>query len=136
MEYFGGNSALGRGFDSVDWPQPLSFTADSPGRMFAKMPPALMKAFSTQNITYNLHSAGVTPGKHPALEKVVSVLATSVDRRGKPFVAAMEHRSLWIYGTQFHPEKPEFGESSWAAVVAPCPQLARRCIAFVPPAPR
>eukprot|EP01047_Picozoa_sp_COSAG01_P059968 COSAG01_NODE_7280_length_3273_cov_5.446125_3_plen_116_part_00 len=32
MEYFGGNRALGRGFDSIDWPQPLTFTAQSPGR--------------------------------------------------------------------------------------------------------
>jgi hypothetical protein len=78
------------------------------GRLFAEMPPSLMKALATQNITYNLHSAGVTPGKHLKLEEAVSVLATSVDRGGRPFVAAMEHRSLPIYGTQFHPEKPEF----------------------------
>ena len=76
------------------------------------MSPILMKALATQNITYNLHSAGVAPGKHLKLEEVVSVLATSVDRRGIPFVAVMEHRSLPIYGTQFHPEKPEFVRNS------------------------
>jgi gamma-glutamyl hydrolase len=42
----------------------------------------------------------------------VNVLATSVDRKGKRFVAAMEHRSLPFYGTQIHPEKPDFVPNS------------------------
>jgi gamma-glutamyl hydrolase len=66
-------------------------------------------------ITYNLHSAGITPlseRNNPKLASAVNVLATSVDRKGKRFVAAMEHRSLPFYGTQFHPEKPDFVPNS------------------------
>jgi gamma-glutamyl hydrolase len=50
-EFFGGNQAIAHGFDSVDWPQPLTFTPDSPGRMFGRMPPSLLHALANQNVS-------------------------------------------------------------------------------------
>ncbi|KAL5292056.1 GGH family protein [Megaselia abdita] len=34
-----------------------------------------------------------------------TILSTAKDRNGKPFVAAVEHKTLPFYGVQFHPEK-------------------------------
>ena len=36
------------------------------------------------------------------------MLSTNVDRQNKAFVSFIEARNYPIYGTQFHPERPQF----------------------------
>ena len=45
------------------------------------------------------------------LARTFSVLSSSVDREGKPYVAQVEAKELPIYGNQFHPEKVQFVHS-------------------------
>ena len=51
----GGDGVVGPGFDSIDFPQKLGFTARSPGRMFASFNATMLHWLATQNITYVDH---------------------------------------------------------------------------------
>ena len=70
---------------------------------------------ATEPITYNAHHDGITPQSAAAnegLTETIDVLSTSVDRKGKPYVAQFEAKTLPIYGNQFHPEKVQFVHTS------------------------
>jgi gamma-glutamyl hydrolase len=115
IETIGGKKVITRGFNSTNFAQSLSFTQHAPGRMFASANTSLAKWLTTENITYNDHMGGLRPREerlNPPLEAMFNVLATSVDRQGKPFVAAFEGKELPFYGTQFHPEHIQFIKGS------------------------
>jgi len=62
----------------------------------------------TENVTYFDHNDGIEPehfASNPLLAQMFDVLATSVDRAGKEYVAAIQGKVMPIYGVQFHPEK-------------------------------
>lgn len=113
VETFGGRSAIHHGFDSEHYPAPLHFTSHAnSSRTYASASPDLLAALQHEAITYNAHSAGITPtsfASNTGLSDTFSVLSTSTDRNGRPFVAQIEGKDgLPIYGNQFHPEKIEF----------------------------
>eukprot|EP00930_Biecheleria_cincta_P004262 TRINITY_DN105160_c0_g1_i1.p1 TRINITY_DN105160_c0_g1~~TRINITY_DN105160_c0_g1_i1.p1 ORF type:complete len:271 (-),score=23.27 TRINITY_DN105160_c0_g1_i1:66-878(-) len=111
IQTLGGNSALQTGFDAEDLSLPLNFTYSSPGRLFRGANTSLMDWLATENITYNMHSSGIQPShfrKNTILSEDFDALATSIDREGKLFVAAIEHRRWPIFGVQFHPEKVRY----------------------------
>ncbi|RHY33143.1 hypothetical protein DYB32_001813, partial [Aphanomyces invadans] len=59
-------------------------------------------------ITANFHFSGILKAHFDATAKLTSfynVLATSDDRQGRAYVAAMEAKNYPIYAVQFHPEK-------------------------------
>lgn len=72
----------------------------------------VLDALAKLNLTMNNHVQGVSPAAFAAsapLTQAFSVLATNVDRAGKPFVSMVEgRRGLPIWATQFHPEKNIF----------------------------
>jgi gamma-glutamyl hydrolase len=117
VESVGGTSSIGPGFDSEDLPADLQFSdAATASRLFKGANSSLMKWFAGENITYNNHKQGILPSKEKKnkdLTSAFSVLATSLDRKSKPFVAMIEGKDgLPIWGSQFHPEKIEFVPTS------------------------
>eukprot|EP01065_Artemidia_motanka_P031107 TRINITY_DN3730_c0_g2_i1.p1 TRINITY_DN3730_c0_g2~~TRINITY_DN3730_c0_g2_i1.p1 ORF type:complete len:288 (+),score=96.49 TRINITY_DN3730_c0_g2_i1:77-865(+) len=116
VETFGGVSAIEKGFDSQHLPSAVNFTSHAAAsRTFAGANQSLRTWFTTLPITYNNHVAGITPAHEEAdagLTSEFNVLSTSVDRKGRPFIAQIEGKTLPIYGNQFHPEKIQFVHDS------------------------
>ncbi|KDO31557.1 hypothetical protein SPRG_03486 [Saprolegnia parasitica CBS 223.65] len=81
--------------------------AAATSRVFSFQPSAFA-ALATRPLTMNNHRKGITTTRFastPALTSAFHVLATSVDRAGVEYVAAIESQKYPIYGVQFHPEK-------------------------------
>jgi len=101
-------------FDSDGLSLALNMTPKAEtSRMFGNelIPSTVIKILTTQNVTENLHHSGVTPANFTANEKLNSfynILSTNRDREGKEFVSTMEGKNLPVYGTQWHPERPQF----------------------------
>ena len=114
-------SVLEHDFDSDNITLPLDFTSEvKSSRIFAEAGKALLDDFAKQPITMNNHIAGVLPETFERNEKLSAfyrVVSTNVDRAGKRFVSTIEGKKLPIYGSQWHPEKPQLyvlnGLSSW-----------------------
>lgn len=115
LEIFAGHAALQPGFDADDLSLPLNFTRQSPGRLFGSANTSLMTWLSSDSITFNMHDKGIEPAHfwEDALSNAFELLATSIDRNGRPFVAAIEHREWPIYGVQFHPEKVRYSPDAF-----------------------
>ena len=99
------------GFDSESLSLPLDLTAAAGSSPFiSSLSPDVRANLATKNITSNLHHDGVTPAAFAGTNLFTSfnVLSTNVDRKGKKFVSTIEHRSLPIAATQWHPERPQF----------------------------
>ena len=109
-------SVLTAGFDAEYLLLPLDPAPAAPrsrtwGSMIGGDVPGAFSWMTAEAITVNLHSLGVAPADFagaPPLARDFEVLATNVDRAGRPFVSSFEGRALPIYGSQFHPEKPQF----------------------------
>jgi gamma-glutamyl hydrolase len=116
MEIFGGMGDIVPGFDSEYMPAKLTFTpAAKTSRLYRGANATLLNWLATEPITYNAHHEGITPksaASNKGLAQSIDVLSTSVDRKGKAFVAQFEAKTLPIYGNQFHPEKIQFVHSS------------------------
>ena len=68
-------------------------------RMFFNLTQELKDALEKQALTSNFHQDGVHPSwykRSKRLKRQFRLLATSLDRKGKPFVAAMEG---WLYSS-------------------------------------
>ena len=116
------DSVLTKGFDSENMSLALNLTAAArASRLFgaaakvpiqgASPPMDVLSALSTLPLTLNNHVQGVTPADFQSskLPDAFTVLATNKDRKGRPFVAAVEGRKgLPVWATQFHPEKNIF----------------------------
>lgn len=106
-------STLTGGFDSENLTLPLNFTpAAATSRLYGSMPANVLSIFANEPVTMNNHQMGVAPedfAAAPSLSSRFTVLATNVDRVGKPFVSSMEgQEGLPIFTSQYHPEKPQF----------------------------
>jgi len=99
-------------FDSEYLLLPLDFTlAALSSRMFGTAPKSIFASLAVENISVNLHHDGVKPdvfAQNPNLVATYNILSTNVDRKGNPFISAMEGKTLPFYGVQFHPERPLF----------------------------
>jgi gamma-glutamyl hydrolase len=115
----GNSTAIAKdAFDSVDYMANLEPTAESAeSRIFAAMPSDVRRTFEAGNATVNSHNDGLFPStlrENKRLHSFFAPLATSVDRRGREFVALMEARApRLVFASQFHPEKSmaEFAEN-------------------------
>ena len=130
-DIFGGSrSTIDDGYDSEGLKLPLTFTAAAAAsRTYAAQNASVQHWLATEPLTYNLHHEGIEPRRFAAnkgLHESMNVLATGADRKGRAFVAQMEHKTLPIYGNQFHPEKngAEKGAPSSAHAVAIAQQLS------------
>ena len=86
--------------------QPEPALAES--RMFANATAEQLALFTEQPNLGMFHSNCVRPEGLSSRAGELLSLATTQDRSGATYVAILEHRTLPIYGTQFHPEKPAF----------------------------
>ena len=85
-------------------PQP----ALAESRMFANATAEQLALFTDEPNVVMFHSKCVRPEAFSRRAAGFLSLATAEDRRGVPYVAILEHRTLPLYGTQFHPEKAAF----------------------------
>jgi len=101
-------------FDSEDVSFPLHFSpAIFTSRLFGitNTFPDILSFFARENITANFHHDGYDPIEFLSDPKILSfyrLLATNVDKKNKPFVAAYEGKNYPIYGVEFHPETNQF----------------------------
>ena len=80
-------------------------------RLFQSFPPTLMRALTSQSLTFNSHDHGLLVGEYasnPALNGFFRMLSSNDTPAGQPFVSTMEARRYPFYGTQWHPEKNNF----------------------------
>ncbi|KAL4239715.1 hypothetical protein ACF0H5_000519 [Mactra antiquata] len=99
-------------FDAEDIALPLKFSSDfEKSHLFKDLPEDVYQYLSKRNVTENFHHYGLEPSMFdatPDLNKFYRVLSTNEDRSGKEFISTMEAIKYPIYGTQWHPEKPNF----------------------------
>jgi gamma-glutamyl hydrolase len=100
-------------FDSENYSVPLDFTPDgvSSSRLFGGAPASILKTFSTENVTLNLHHDGVPPDRFlasSALTSFYTLVSTNLDRVGKAFVSTLEAKQYPITAVQWHPERNQF----------------------------
>lgn len=92
--------------------RPLDLTdAGAESRMFAEAPADVLKILTTTNSTMNFHHDGVKTEvfkNNLDLSKFYRLISTNVDRKGLNFVSTIEAFDYPIYGTQWHPERPQF----------------------------
>jgi len=108
--FAGDRKAITDGFDSEGLALPLDFTAAAAdSRIYSAANASLMRWLRTEAITYNAHHEGIDPSRFAGYSGLgdFNVLATGADRKNKPFVAQIEHKTLPVYANQFHPEKIE-----------------------------
>lgn len=118
-------SIMHNGYNSEDVPSYINFTnAAVTSTMFDSsfMDEGYMKSvynkLSTENITMNFHQEGFEPSvweTNEYLKGNMSLLGSSMDLNGKWFGTLQESKNngekdtfQYIYGSQFHPEKPQF----------------------------
>ena len=103
---------LDLGYDAMNLSLPLQFTsAMRASQLFGNAPEEIRTSFAKRNMTLNNHDKGIQPKDfyaHPQLGHFFHVLSTNVDRKGVPFVSAIEAKKFPIFGVQFHPEKNMF----------------------------
>jgi gamma-glutamyl hydrolase len=114
----GGSDVLSD-FDSEDLSLSLSLTsAAAESRLLGATttPPDVLEALTGGagvNVTTNWHMYGVgwpEPfSTSVALPSGMVALSTNADREGLEFVSTMEHETLPIYATQWHPEANQVG---------------------------
>ena len=125
MQYVAGyDSIVTGGFDSENISIPLTYTNQTNSSTLLggssledqTFRAVLSDATPGKIVPFNAHGLGVTVEDFAKNENLVSffdVLATSVDRNGKEFVAVVEGKGgMPIYATQFHPERNNF---EWAS---------------------
>lgn len=104
------DSRILQSFDAWDMSIPVQFTGQE-NRMFGTQQQQIVQDLQNLPITMHYHHLGTNPATYtefPALQKFFTIIATDLDRQGKPFVSIMEAKTLPIYATQFHPEWPIF----------------------------
>ena len=102
-------TVLTSGWDSENITLPVKWDdAAATSRLFGGVP-ELRDIFASKAVALNAHQQGVSRASfaaEPTLAGRFDILGTSVDRKGKEFIAAIEAKPpLNVFGTQFHPEK-------------------------------
>jgi len=102
---------------------PVNFTAAArSSRLFAGASAEVLEAYTRERSTVNLHKWGVLQKEYGSggLVDGMRVLSTNVDSQGQIFASSMEHETLPIYATQFHPEilPSRFGGSKTSEALA------------------
>ena len=106
-------TVLDDGFNSLNLPLALDLTPEARSSyMFSSVPASAIETLTTTNSSYNDHSRGCMPAVFASsaqLSSTLTVLSTNTDRNGRPFVSTVEGvGNLPIYGSQWHPEKPQY----------------------------
>eukprot|EP00566_Odontella_aurita_P000816 CAMPEP_0113549456 /NCGR_PEP_ID=MMETSP0015_2-20120614/13442_1 /TAXON_ID=2838 /ORGANISM="Odontella" /LENGTH=377 /DNA_ID=CAMNT_0000450165 /DNA_START=496 /DNA_END=1629 /DNA_ORIENTATION=- /assembly_acc=CAM_ASM_000160 len=101
---------LQTGFDSWNISMTVNFTDEvQDSRLFANK--EIRDIMTSHPVAMNNHHHGIEPKKFASDSSLSSTFlftATNIDRKGRPFVGAIEARHYPFYGVQFHPEKNSF----------------------------
>jgi gamma-glutamyl hydrolase len=88
---------------------PLHITpAGYTSRMFRSFSPRYLHYLQHNKSCNNNHDYGISPAdflNNPHLRRFYNILATSIDDKGKEYVAAIEGKVYPVYGVQWHPER-------------------------------
>ena len=82
-------------------------------RLFSSLSPRFLHSLEHKKSTTHLHDLGISPSafiKNEHLRRFYNILATSVDEKGKEYVAAIEAKHFPIYGVTWHPERGKKNE--------------------------
>lgn len=80
-------------------------SAASTSKLFGNASAEIISLFTDANYTTNWHHYGVSPENFTKyLDNDMVSLSTNVDKGGLRFISTMEHKTLPIYATQWHPE--------------------------------
>mmetsp|Transcript_40436 Transcript_40436/g.59416 ORF Transcript_40436/g.59416 Transcript_40436/m.59416 type:complete len:323 (+) Transcript_40436:114-1082(+) len=108
-----GENTLQSGFDARNISLLLLYSDSAQDSvMFAD--DAIRNIAGSHNVTSNFHRMGIEPGHFmgdAGLSSTFKIVSTSLDRKGRPFVSAIEAINTDVYpfyGVQFHPEKNNF----------------------------
>lgn len=101
-----GNMDVLSDYDAYNIELPLEMTtAAATSKLFGNASDDILALFTQANYTTNWHHYGVSPDNFTKyLENDMVALSINVDRGNLPFISTMEHKSLPIYATQWHPE--------------------------------
>jgi len=94
-------------------PTSLLFTDQAQqSKIFQYAPKDVIPILTNENITWQQHRDGIDPslylGANPKLSSFFRLIATNVDKKGKPYASMIESFNFPIYATQFHPERNQF----------------------------
>eukprot|EP00762_Andalucia_godoyi_P002235 ANDGO_07496.mRNA.1 Gamma-glutamyl hydrolase A len=108
-----GNPEILESFDSENITLPLSFTpaAKSSAMFGSSAPQDIVNILGSEAVTMNNHGYGISPStfnQTKGLGDVFQVTSLNQDREGRTFVSTIEAPTYGLYGTQWHPEKPQF----------------------------
>jgi gamma-glutamyl hydrolase len=88
---------------------PLTLTQSGyTSRMFQSFPTQYINYLEHNKSCNNNHEYGISPAdflQNNNLRRFYNVLATSIDDKGKEYVAAIEAKYYPVYGVQWHPER-------------------------------
>ena len=114
---------LSRAYDSEGLLLPLDLTpaaADSALLCDSCLDATTRATLTSLNVTVNLHHDGVPPSAWTPGSKLAAafaLLSTNVDGQGKAFASTIEATGgAKIFGTQWHPERPQFDWSTEHAI--------------------
>lgn len=113
-------AVLTGGFDSENLTESVAWTPAAAASRLWGAAADVRALYAAEPIAMNAHTQGVTPADfkaNAALSGSFDVLGTSVDRKGREFIASLEHKTLPIYTTQWHSEKGAVGMGmAWRGV--------------------
>lgn len=99
-------------FDSYGVPLPLDLADGATSSRFISAAPSdVLEWLTSDNITVNLHHDGVKPETFKSNAKLSSfyqMISTNKGLKGNEFVSTIEGKNYPVYGTQWHPERPQF----------------------------
>mmetsp|Transcript_19903 Transcript_19903/g.45955 ORF Transcript_19903/g.45955 Transcript_19903/m.45955 type:complete len:281 (+) Transcript_19903:63-905(+) len=114
VDIFAGYASIKSNFDSEELASALNFTDSiAESRTYAGLDSNVMNGLTNQANVWYMHHKGIEPEKarhHKGFMEVFNILSTSLDRKGRPYVAQIEGKALPIYANQFHPEKIEYAK--------------------------
>ena len=87
-------------------PVPFIETELATSRILTAMPDDVLNIFKQQAVAAHFHNQGVGPEQvaaEPRLKDTIRILATNLDEAKHPFISLFEHKTMPIYGSQFHP---------------------------------
>ncbi|EAR82410.1 class I glutamine amidotransferase (macronuclear) [Tetrahymena thermophila SB210] len=111
------NQEIRNQFDSKNHfaKQIFSKEAKTQSRILSKLSKSLIKCLEEEEFFYYNHKHGFSKKQfleNPKINQNFNCIAYSKDQKGKQFVSIAEGKVYPFYGTQFHPEKLQFDQSS------------------------
>lgn len=96
--YMSSNKKIDRTHDVDNEDNSVPLEISNRGRLFKSLSPTVFQPPMRYNQQFRFKEEQLS-------ESCWTILSTAKDRKGNPFIAAVEHKKMPFYGVQFHPEK-------------------------------